>query len=434
MPEYPHVPISECCDILDHRRIPVNEDERSQRIGIIPYYGANGLQGHIDNWIFDEPLILLAEDGGNFDDFINRAIAYRISGKTWVNNHAHVLRAKHGYVQEFVFYCLEHKDIRPSIKGGTRGKLNQADLKNIRIPRPEEPQQRRIAEILTTVDNQIEKTEALIAKYQAIKQGLMHDLFTRGVDEHGRLRPTRDEAPQLYKDSELGWIPKDWDVRVVNNLVSPSRPVVYGILMPGYGWPGGVPVIKVKDIQEGQVITTDLLLTSPEIDASYRRSKTQVGDLLFTIRGSVGRMAFVPATLPDANITQDTARIGVVGADPRFVRGALETPAAKRFIKVHTLGVAVQGINLGDVRRIPILFPSLKEQGRIGDRIEAADKRIDAEVDWLNKLRVLKLGLMKDLLTGKVLVKPEHSDQDNGVTSNGAAKAGVKSRAEGVHA
>ena len=62
------------------------------------------------------------------------------------------------------------------------------------------------------MDNLIEKTEALIAKYQAIKQGMMHDLFTRGVDEHGHLRPTHDEAPELYKQSELGWIPKEWEV------------------------------------------------------------------------------------------------------------------------------------------------------------------------------------------------------------------------------
>ena len=90
--------IEECCDILDNKRIPVNSEEREKRIGDIPYYGANGLQGYIDDFIFDEHLILIAEDGGRFDEFTTRPIAYRISGKSWVNNHAHVLRAKTGFL------------------------------------------------------------------------------------------------------------------------------------------------------------------------------------------------------------------------------------------------------------------------------------------------------------------------------------------------
>ena len=81
-------------------------------------------------------------------------------------------------------------------------------------------EQRKIARILTTLDNLIEKTEALIAKYQAIKQGMMHDLFTRGVDAHGHLRPPQAEAPDLYKQSELGWIPKEWEVHPCGSLCS----------------------------------------------------------------------------------------------------------------------------------------------------------------------------------------------------------------------
>ena len=77
---------------------------------------------------------------------------------------------------------------------------------------PPLPEQRKIAKILTTVDNLIEKTEALIAKYQSVKQGLMQDLFTRGLDQHGHLRPPYAEAPELYNKSELGWIPREWEV------------------------------------------------------------------------------------------------------------------------------------------------------------------------------------------------------------------------------
>jgi type I restriction enzyme, S subunit len=199
------VTIEECCEILDSKRIPVNAEEREKRIGDVPYYGANGIQGYIDDYIFDEDLILIAEDGGNFDQSAIRPIAYKIRGKSWVNNHAHVLKAKRGFCQDAVFYSLEHKDIQPFIVGGTRSKLNQGRLRTITIALPEpEKGQIQIATILSTIDTAIEQTEALIAKQQRIKTGLMQDLLTRGIDEHGNIR---SEATHDFKDSPLGKIP-----------------------------------------------------------------------------------------------------------------------------------------------------------------------------------------------------------------------------------
>jgi len=172
--------------------------------------------------------------------------------------------------------------------------------------------------------------------------------------------------------------------------------------MPGTGHPGGVPVIKVKDITGGRVRVDGLLLTSPAIDYEYRRSRVKAGDLLFTIRGTVGRMANVPAQLENANITQDTARVAIRGANVSFVRHYLGMPAPLRFIKVHTLGVAVQGINLRDVRRIPIATPAGPEADEIARHLDSADARASAEQAQADKLRLLKHGLMEDLLTGRV--------------------------------
>lgn len=267
-------------------------------------------------------------------------------------------------------------------------------------------EQAKIAEILDTLDTAIHETEALIAKLKAVKQGLLHDLLTRGIDANGELRPPQSEAPHLYKPSSLGLIPNVWDGVELNDLIDPKRPVVYGILMPGYGWPGGVPVVKVKDIMDGQIQCEGLLLTSPQIDREYSRSRLSVGDLLFTIRGTVGRTAFVPSELQDANITQDSARISIKDVDARFVRAYLQSPVASRFVSVHTLGVAVQGINLRDVRRIPMARPPREESKEIADRLEVIDMRVQAEVDEMQKLKLKKSGLMDDLLTGRVRVTP----------------------------
>ena len=85
--------LEDCCEILDSQRIPITASEREK--GVYPYYGANGVQDYVANYIFDDELVLLAEDGGNFGSN-ERPIAYRVSGKCWVNNHAHVLKPKEG--------------------------------------------------------------------------------------------------------------------------------------------------------------------------------------------------------------------------------------------------------------------------------------------------------------------------------------------------
>ena len=154
-----------------------------------------------------------------FEEYATRSIAYRMSGKRLgQQSRAHVLRGKEGYDQDFVFYSLEHRTSRLSSNGGTRAKLNQAELRQVTILAPESlPEQRKIARILSTVDDLIERTEALIAKYRAIKQGLMHDLLTRGVDARPA-RPPREEAPGLYRESAVGWVPREWEMRPYGDL------------------------------------------------------------------------------------------------------------------------------------------------------------------------------------------------------------------------
>ena len=114
------VKIESCCEILDSLRIPLNNIERRKIPGLYPYYGANGQLDSINKYIFNEDLILMAVDRGYFEDYGTHPIAYLISDKCWVNNHAHVLRAKGNWVREWIFYNLIHKNIIPYIGGENR--------------------------------------------------------------------------------------------------------------------------------------------------------------------------------------------------------------------------------------------------------------------------------------------------------------------------
>ena len=170
--------IGECCNILDSKRIPINSEERKKIQGTIPYYGANGIQGYVNDHIFDEELILLAEDGGYFEEYKTRPIAQYVVGKCWVNNHAHVLNAKNNNFLKLVFYSLIHKNITPYINGSTRTKLNQSDLRQISILIPSINEQQKIASILSGVDAYIQKTQEYKEKLDILKRGLMQKLLT----------------------------------------------------------------------------------------------------------------------------------------------------------------------------------------------------------------------------------------------------------------
>ncbi len=331
-----------------------------------------------------------------------------VNGIGFGSTEFHVLRAKPDADAEYLFQWTKFKVLRQKAANAMTGSAGQqrvpADfLRRFPITEHSPDEQEMIGLVLATVDRAIEQTEALLAKQERIKAGLMHDLLTRGLDAQGRLR---DPDTHRFKPSPLGPIPEEWEVRALANVVPRNRPIVYGILMPGDYVEGGVPVIKVKDIQGGFIQREELLRTDPKIDAAFARSRLKSGDLLFTIRGSVGRMAVVPADLEGANITQDTARITVSEGNTTFIRHCLEMPPQRSFIDLHTIGQAVKGINLGEVRKIPIQFPQPDEQNEIARRLDAKDRDMKATADQLAKLRRLKTGLMQDLLTGRVPVTP----------------------------
>jgi len=206
-------------------------------------------------------------------------------GQTNVNQHVCAIRlpiancSDAKYLSSVLSSPIGQNQIFRLNAGGKREGLNYQQLRLFRIPWPSPKQRAGIARILTTQDNLIEKTEALIAKYQAMKQGMMHDLFTRGVDEHGHLRPSYAEAPDFYKQSELGWIPKEWTspsvgqvlVQRPKNGYSPKESDEWtGTVMLGLGCltPSGFEPIQLKH--------------APKHDPNLASALLKDGDLLIS--------------------------------------------------------------------------------------------------------------------------------------------------------
>ena len=170
--------LDEICMCLDNYRKPVNEVERADMQGDIPYCGANGIVDYVNDFTIDDSIILIAEDGGYFDEHDSRPIAYRIKGKAWINNHAHILKAKKEHCQDFIFYSLEHKDITPFITSGTRAKLTKGELSNIEISVPSSfPEQYKIAEHIAAIDNVLTAYKIQLEKARQLKAGMMSYFF-----------------------------------------------------------------------------------------------------------------------------------------------------------------------------------------------------------------------------------------------------------------
>jgi type I restriction enzyme S subunit len=160
--------LGQAVEILDSRRVPVNSEERKKRIGTIPYYGATGQVGWIDDHLFDEELVLLGEDGAPFLD-PSKPKAYLVRGKSWVNNHAHVLRAKPGLLSSFLLYQLNCADYRPYVSGTTRLKLPQGPMRQIPLLIPAEEEQR---EIVAEIEKQFTRLEAGVAGLRRVQANL----------------------------------------------------------------------------------------------------------------------------------------------------------------------------------------------------------------------------------------------------------------------
>ncbi|MCB1743350.1 MAG: restriction endonuclease subunit S [Gammaproteobacteria bacterium] len=285
--------------------------------------------------------------------------------------------------------------VNTSRRAQAQPNINAAEYGQFPVLLPPLPEQRKIAAILSSVDAVIEQTEAVIAQLQVVKKAMMQALLTRGMPG----RHTR------FKQTEIGEVPEAWEVVALDQLIEPGRPICYGILKPGRGYPGGVPVVKVKNIVDGRIEEDGLLLTSPEIDHQYRRSRLQEGDILLSIRGTTGRLAIVPHKLDGANITQDSARIAPKKAVSRdYLYCCLQSPQLQLQIKDHTKGQAVQGINIRDVRDLKIPLPVRAEQEAIASVLFGqADYQANLS-RTLVELRYTKAALMSVLLTGELRV------------------------------
>lgn len=278
---------------------------------------------------------------------------------------------------------------------------------------PDFERQQRIATILTSLDNAIEATEALIEKHQQIKAGLMHDLFTRGVGADGQIRSRADSV-----FTKFGQMPSQWRLGSILELTDPERqPILTGPFGADLGanhfLEEGVPVLRIDNVQAGRLDLSDLLYVSTRKAAQLFRYRVREGDLLFARQGATtGRNALADENTNGSLINYHIIRVALEKkrCTPLFVEAAFASEIVKRQIERDKGRGTREGINTAQITSLQFPMAGIDEQRQISEILSAQTARIDADIATVRSLRMRKAGLMQDLLTGKVPVNiSEHA-------------------------
>jgi type I restriction enzyme, S subunit len=299
-------------------------------------------------------------------------------------------------------------------------------LRHLMVYCPKPSQQQRIAQILSTVDEAIVQTEALIAKTQQIKAGLMHDLFTRGVTADGQLRPARDDAPQVYKESPLGRIPKEWGCETLESLLAlvacPMRSGPFGsALLKDELVENGIPLLGIDNVYTETFVAEYRRFVTPHKFVELSRYAVLPGDVIITIMGTVGRSCVVPE---DIGRALSSKHLWTMTFDRKKLLPELacwqlnHAPWVKTWFARQSQGAVMDAIQSSTLRTLRLPVPPPSEQLLLRDRYAAIQGRLAEENEALRKLEKVKRGLMQDLLTGRVPVGVEITSNAGEVAAN----------------
>lgn len=317
--------------------------------------------------------------------------------------------------QGFLYWYLKPRvaEIHRRTPQTTVRHLSASDLYLIPMPPIGADAQAVVAQVLDTLDTAISETEAIIAKLTAVKQGLLHDLLTRGIDASGELRPSQVDAPQLYKESPLGRIPTSWQVAPLSSRIASLDA---GVSVNSEDRPHGageVGVLKTSALSQGRFFSTQNKAVVPS-EITFVREAV-LGDSILVSRMNtpelVGESCYVSKPWPTLFLPDRIWQLkkrSPDSVDMRWLSYVFLTPRYRAYVQVHATGTSGSMKNLPKSRlfAMPVAFPDTDEQQAIATRIEAADERVAAEASTLEKLRAQKSGLMDDLLTGRIRVTP----------------------------
>ena len=356
--------LENCCEILDSMRVPITAKDRTE--GPYPYYGANGIQDYVADYIFDDELVLIAEDGGNFGSK-TRPIAYRVSGKCWVNNHAHVLKPKAGLDVDFLCYSLMFYNTDGLVNGATRQKLTQATMRKMVIPDLPIAEQRDIVDKLNQVVSIRNLQEQELQKLDELVKARFVEMFGDPKSN-----------PNSYPISQLS--------EHIEFLTSGSRGWAQYCVDNGSEW-----FITIKNVKDCRISIDNMQPINAPDNAEAKRTKVQEGDLLISITADLGRTGVVTKEIADhgAYINQHLTciRLNKEILNPLYVAFFMESPAGKEQFESKNQSAVKAGLNFNSINSLRLLVPPMDEQSAFVEFVHQVDK--SKVVESIHRMNVL---------------------------------------------
>ena len=403
-----HNQLGEVCDIHGGGRLGLTKDKHYRSSGILAF-SASGPDGFVEKIEFQNKAgVVLSAIGANcgrcffaFGDWTTLSNVQAIIPNSMVD-------------AKYLFYFVNREQYWER-SGSAQPFIKPSTIRSSWIVYPRHIlEQIKIAEILLTVDQAIEQTEALIAKHQRIKTGLMQGLLTRGIGNDGNLR---SEETHEFKDSPLGRIPVDWKVRSINSI---SDFVTSG----ARGWAKyysheGAVFLRIGNLTRDHINMRldDTVFVQPPTNAEGLRTAVLPRDVLISVTADLGIVGVIPDDFGEGYVNQHIAliRISDTEVNQRFIAWFLQSRAGQIQIERHNEAGAKAGLNLPTIRSLLVASPSSCEQGHIAQMLDTATNAISCLQTEMTKQIRLKTALMQDLLTGDVSVTPLMAKEEIGV-------------------
>lgn len=352
--------VEECCEILDSQRVPITATNRVK--GNYPYYGANGIQDYVADYIFDDELVLLAEDGGNFGSK-ERPIAYRVSGKCWVNNHAHVLKPKAGIDVDYLCYSLMFYNTDGLVNGATRQKLTQATMRKMQIPKRNIKEQKDIVDRLNVIKSIITHRQKQLEKLDELIKARFVEMFGDVVSNN-----------------------MNWNSQPMSK-VAPSKP--YKETLEGNVW---LLNLDMVESQTGRIIDY-LYVDKTEVGNST--SAFDEGNVLYSKLRPYLNKVVVPNKKGYATTELVPLRPNEL-LNRNFFAYLLRSDSFVSYINEKVAGAKMPRVSMEVFREFKCILPPIELQNQFADFVKQVDKSKVAVQKELDKAQILFDSLMQE--------------------------------------
>ena len=357
-------------NFLDGKRKPLKDSDRASIKGVYPYYGASGIIDYINDYIFDEELILLGEDGANIVTR-NSRLAFLAYGKYWVNNHAHVMKAKKMHNQYFICEYLESLNYEKYNTGTAQPKLNKEICSKIVVTYPSLPEQQKIASFLSSVDSKIEKLENKKALLDEYKRGVMQKIFSHEIRFRG-------EDGKEYPD----WVEKK--LGEIGKIITGKTPPTKDIDL----WNGEIDFITPTDIDE----SIKYLKGTNRTVKNGKFTILPKGTIIYTCIASIGKMCL---STKEAITNQQINSIIPFKDNNEFIYYSCLNLTPK--IKATQANTTLPIINKTEFSKFKIELPCLEEQEKIANFLSGIDKKIEFVKQETEQVKEFKRGLLQQM-------------------------------------